>query len=128
MLNGTELPLWHSQEVLEALDLCLACKGCTSECPVNVDMPTLKAEYLSHHYEHRLRPRHAYAFGLIDRWAHLASIAPGLANPATPTPGLAAAAKAAAGVSQPRRLPPCSPATPRAGSRALRPRRSTRRV
>ncbi|HEX6663295.1 MAG TPA: FAD-binding and (Fe-S)-binding domain-containing protein, partial [Gaiellaceae bacterium] len=49
MLNSDELPLWDSPDVLDALDLCLACKGCTNECPVNVDMPTLKAEYLSHH-------------------------------------------------------------------------------
>jgi len=104
MMNG-ELPLWRSDDVLEALDLCLACKGCTNDCPVNVDMPTLKAEYLSHHYEHRLRPRHAYAFGLIDRWARLASVAPSLANLVTQTPGLATLAKAAAGVSRRRRLP-----------------------
>src|SRR5436190_8954087 len=79
MMNG-ELELWRSREVLEALDLCLSCKGCTNECPVNVDMPTLKAEFLAHHYRRKLRPRHAYAFGLIDRWAQLASYAPRLAN------------------------------------------------
>jgi FAD/FMN-containing dehydrogenase/Fe-S oxidoreductase len=128
MLNGDELPLWHSPDVLAALDLCLACKGCTSECPVNVDMPTLKAEYLSHHYAHKLRPRHAYAFGLIDRWARLASVAPGLANLATQTPGLAAAAKAAAGVSQQRQLPPFSKVTLQAWSRGRRPTGGTRRV
>ena len=58
-----------------------------------------------HHYAHRLRPRSAYAFGLIDRWARLAERAPGLANALTQTPGLAALAKTAAGVSQHRRLP-----------------------
>ena len=71
-----------------------------------------KAEYLSHHYARRLRPRHAYAFGLIDRWARLASRAPGLANLVTQTPGLSALAKAAAGVSQERRLPPFAPRRP----------------
>ena len=60
---------WQNDEVKEALDLCLACKGCTSDCPVNVDMATYKAEFLSHYYEGRLRPRHAYAFGLIDQAA-----------------------------------------------------------
>ena len=40
---------WRSEEVNEALDLCLACKGCTNDCPVNVDMPTYKAEFLHHH-------------------------------------------------------------------------------
>jgi Fe-S oxidoreductase len=97
--------------VLEALDLCLSCKGCTNDCPVNVDMPTLKAEYLSHHYAHSLRPRHAYVFGLIDRWARLASVAPALANVATQAPGLSALAKAAAGVSSQRRLPPFAKTT-----------------
>jgi FAD/FMN-containing dehydrogenase/Fe-S oxidoreductase len=110
MMNG-ELELWRSREVLEALDLCLSCKGCTSECPVNVDMPTLKAEFLAHRYRRRLRPRHAYAFGLIDRWARLASYAPRLANLVTQTSGLSAVVKAAGGVSQERRLPAFAPRT-----------------
>ena len=42
---------WQSKEVAEALDLCLACKGCTSDCPVDVDMPTYKAEFRHHHYK-----------------------------------------------------------------------------
>ncbi len=56
---------WKSEAVKESLDLCLACKGCRSECPMNVDMATYKAEFLSHYYEGRLRPRHAYAMGWI---------------------------------------------------------------
>ena len=56
----------------DALDLCLACKGCKSECPVNVDMATYKAEFLSHYYAGPLRPRVAYAMGLIYWWARLA--------------------------------------------------------
>ena len=63
---------WQSDEVMEALDLCLACKGCTNDCPVNVDMPTLKAEFLYHRFKGlRPRPRHAYAFGLIDQVARV---------------------------------------------------------
>ena len=60
---------WQSREVFDAPDLCLACKGCTNDCPVNVDMPTYKAEFLHHHYKslHRWRPRYAYAFGYIDK-------------------------------------------------------------
>ncbi len=64
---------WRSREVREALDLCLACKGCKGECPVHVDMATYKAEFLSHHYKHRLRPRAGYAMGLIYWWAQAAS-------------------------------------------------------
>jgi FAD/FMN-containing dehydrogenase/Fe-S oxidoreductase len=122
MLNEPELELWHSEDVLDALDLCLACKGCTHECPVNVDMPTLKAEFLAHHYERKLRPRHAYAFGLIDQWARLASRAPGAANFFTQTPGLSALAKAAAGAAPQRRLPAFAPTTLQSWFAAREPR------
>jgi FAD/FMN-containing dehydrogenase/Fe-S oxidoreductase len=96
---------WKSESVKESLDLCLACKGCKHDCPVNVDMATYKAEFLSHYYEGRVRPRHAYAFGLIDRWSRLAMLAPELVNFVTQTPGLSAAAKWAAGMAQERRIP-----------------------
>ncbi|HZY63079.1 MAG TPA: FAD-binding and (Fe-S)-binding domain-containing protein [Edaphobacter sp.] len=71
---------WGNEEVRESLDLCLSCKACKSECPTSVDMATYKAEFLSHHYEHAARPLFHYAFGRIDQWARLASIAPGLVN------------------------------------------------
>ncbi|MGC2791535.1 MAG: FAD-binding and (Fe-S)-binding domain-containing protein, partial [Candidatus Sulfotelmatobacter sp.] len=79
---------WRSEEVKQSLDLCLACKGCKTECPVGVDVATYKAEFLSHYYEGRVRPRSAYAFGNIDLWARLASNAPGLANLTTQLPFL----------------------------------------
>jgi FAD/FMN-containing dehydrogenase/Fe-S oxidoreductase len=71
---------WKNEQVKQALDLCLACKACKSECPANVDLATYKAEFLSHYYQHNRRPLHAYAFGMIDRWAQLGSHAPRLAN------------------------------------------------
>ena len=71
---------WKNEEVKEALDLCLSCKACKTECPTNVDLATYKAEFLSHYYDGRSRPLHAYAFGLIDRWAQMASRTPALAN------------------------------------------------
>jgi FAD/FMN-containing dehydrogenase/Fe-S oxidoreductase len=101
MLNNPELELWHDEEVEEALDLCLACKGCTNDCPVSVDLPTLKAEFLAHRYEHRLRPRHAYAFGLIDKAARAGSHMPGLVNAFARTPLL----KLAAGIDRRREIP-----------------------
>jgi Fe-S oxidoreductase len=107
MLNGEELELWHSDAVDEALDLCLSCKGCTNDCPVNVDMPTLKAEYLSHRYKRRLRPRAAYAFGLIDQSARVASRVPALANALTRTPLF----KLAAGIHPERHVPDFAPVT-----------------
>jgi FAD/FMN-containing dehydrogenase len=106
MLHGDPLTkLWKEEAVKDALDLCLACKGCKSECPVNVDMATYKAEFLSHYYEKRLRPRSAYAFGLIFRWARLAQAAPWLVNLMTQTPGLGRLAKLAAGVAPQRQIP-----------------------
>ncbi|TAK83436.1 MAG: FAD-binding oxidoreductase [Betaproteobacteria bacterium] len=81
MLNaGTLKNGWNEPAVKEALDLCLSCKGCKKECPVQVDMATYKAEFLAHYYEHHLRPPAAYAFGLIDRWSRLASHLPDTAN------------------------------------------------
>ncbi|HEV2581355.1 MAG TPA: FAD-binding and (Fe-S)-binding domain-containing protein, partial [Ktedonobacteraceae bacterium] len=70
MLQGQVLTDgWRNEHVKQALDLCLACKGCKSDCPVNVDMATYKAEFLSHYYQGRLRPMSAYTMGLIFRWA-----------------------------------------------------------
>ncbi len=96
---------WRDQDVKEALDLCLSCKGCKGDCPVNVDMATYKAEFLSHYWKGRIRPRAAYAFGLIDQWARLASLAPGLGEPRDAASGSPALAKALVGVPQSRRIP-----------------------
>ncbi len=107
MLNGAELTMWRSDAVDEALDLCLSCKGCTNDCPVSVDLPTLKAEYLSRRYKRRLRPRPAYAFGLIDQAARVASKVPGLANAISGTPLF----KAAADIHPARQVPEFAPVT-----------------
>jgi Fe-S oxidoreductase len=96
---------WTSEAVHEALDLCLACKGCKRECPVHVDMATYKAEFMAHRYRSKRRPRQAYALGWIHRWARLGAALPRLANLATQTPGLATLAKAIAGVARERELP-----------------------
>ena len=100
---------WRSEEVKHSLDLCLACKGCKSDCPVSVDVATYKAEFLSHYYESRLRPLNAYAFGNIDFWASLASKAPGLVNLTTQLPFLCDMAKMVAGIPAQRRIPPFAP-------------------
>ena len=102
---------WRSEEVKQSLDLCLACKGCKSDCPVSVDVATYKAEFLSHYYEGRLRPRSAYAFGNIDVWARLASNAPGLVNLTTQLPFLRDVAKMVAGIPHQRSIPAFAPET-----------------
>ncbi len=102
---------WRSQEVKEALDLCLACKGCTNDCPVNVDMPTYKAEFLHHHWKGRLRPRYAYTFGLIDQAARVAAMAPQAVNLLGHLPPFAQALKFVAGATQKRPMPSFAPQT-----------------
>ena len=97
---------WRDQHVKGSLDLCLACKGCKSDCPVGVDVATYKAEFLSHFYQGRMRPRGAYAFGNIDIWARLASMAPRLVNLTTQTPFLRDVAKLIAGIPRERSIPP----------------------
>ncbi len=96
---------WKNEHVKDSLDLCLACKGCKSDCPVGVDVATYKAEFLSHYYASHRKPSGAYAFGHIDRWARLASIAPGLANLATQLPILRDIAKFAADIPHERSIP-----------------------
>ena len=106
MLEGEALPdLWRSEEVREALELCIACKSCKNDCPVQVDIATYKAEFMAHYYAGRLRPRVAYTMGLIHWWAHLAAIAPGLANAAWNVPAIAGIAKLIAGVDSHRQFP-----------------------
>ena len=112
MLQGNPLTGgWRDRHVKEALDLCLACKGCKADCPLQVDMATYKAEFLAHYYEHRVRPRHAYAMGLIDRWAVLASLAPSAVNFFTQTPLLRDFVKFAGGIASARQVPVFAPET-----------------
>ncbi len=102
---------WQSEEVKRSLDLCLACKGCKSDCPVSVDVATYKAEFLSHYYEDRLRPLNAYAFGNIDFWARLASNVPGLVNLTTQIPFLRDITKFLGHIPPQRRIPAFAPET-----------------
>ncbi|MFH9350388.1 FAD-binding and (Fe-S)-binding domain-containing protein [Kitasatospora sp. NPDC017646] len=102
---------WHSTEVRDALDLCLACKGCKSDCPVGVDMATYKAEFLAHHYQGRLRPAAHYAMGWLPLWSRFARIAPGLANAALHAPGLGRIGKYLGGIDPRRDAPLFAPET-----------------
>ncbi len=106
MLQGNPLQRrWRNEAVREALDLCLACKGCKGDCPVNVDMATYKAEFLSHYYEGRLRPLAAYSIGRIYWWARLASKLPRLVNTITHTRPLSSIFKALGGIAPQREIP-----------------------
>ncbi len=106
LANGSLVKGYRAKELTEALDLCLSCKGCSSDCPAGVDMATYKAEVLHQRYRRRLRPPAHYALGWLPRWARLAARAPRLANAALRADGLASAAKRLGGIDERRPLPP----------------------
>ena len=96
---------FKNEAVHEALSLCLSCKACKSECPVQVDIAQYKAEFLAQHYKGRLRPLHHYLFGFADRLAKWGSLAPGLTNALLTGPAIGGLAKRIAGVAAERELP-----------------------
>jgi Fe-S oxidoreductase len=96
---------WRSPAVRESLDLCLSCKGCKGECPVNVDMASYKAEFLSHYYRGRLRPRSAYALGLSYRWLPFGAAMPDVVNRLSTWGPTAAVMKSMGGIARERSLP-----------------------
>ncbi|WP_282778520.1 MULTISPECIES: FAD-binding and (Fe-S)-binding domain-containing protein [unclassified Nocardia] len=106
MLNGDVITDgWRSEEVHDALDLCLACKGCRSDCPVDVDMATYKAEFLSHYHHNRIRPMAHYSMGWIPLWARLATGMSGFANAVVQHRTLGQFVKRAGGLAPQRGMP-----------------------
>jgi FAD/FMN-containing dehydrogenase/Fe-S oxidoreductase len=105
LANGTLVNGFAAAEVAESLDLCLSCKGCSSDCPAGVDMATYKAEVLYQRYRRRPRPPAHYSLGWLPRWARLASHAPRAANAVLRAPGMAALARRIGGIDARRPLP-----------------------
>ena len=102
---------WRSEAVRDSLDLCLACKGCKTDCPTGVDMASYKAEFLAQHYRHRLRPASHYSLGWLPALAKAAQRAPELVNTALHAPVLSDLGKRAAGVAPERDAPRFAPST-----------------
>jgi FAD/FMN-containing dehydrogenase/Fe-S oxidoreductase len=105
LANGSLVSGWKSSALEESLDLCLACKGCASDCPTGIDMATYKAEALYQRYRGKVRPASHYALGWLPRWASLAVRAPGLANLGMRLGPVTSLGKRLAGVDQRRDLP-----------------------
>jgi FAD/FMN-containing dehydrogenase/Fe-S oxidoreductase len=102
---------WRSREVARVLDLCLACRGCVTDCPTGVDMARYRSEFLYQHWRGRVRPRVHYSLGRLPAWLRLASRVPRLANLVTHGPGISRAFAAVAGISPDRTIPRLPPRT-----------------
>ena len=106
MLAGSLRPEgFKSEAVHEALDLCLSCKACKTECPVQVDMAQYKAEFLAQHYKGRVHPLQHYVFGFADRLAKFGSIAPALTNAILTGSLTSPVVKRIAGIAREREMP-----------------------
>jgi FAD/FMN-containing dehydrogenase/Fe-S oxidoreductase len=102
---------FRSEAVHEALDLCLSCKACKTECPVQVDMAAYKSEFLAQHYKGRLHPLHHYIFGFADKMARFGSLSPALTNAILNGPITSPLIKRIVGIAQARELPRLAPAS-----------------
>jgi FAD/FMN-containing dehydrogenase/Fe-S oxidoreductase len=100
---------FQSEAVHEALNLCLSCKACKTECPVQVDMAAWKSEFLAQHYQGRIHPLRHYVFGFADKLARWGSLTPALTNAVLTGPRASPLIKSMAGVAQERDLPRLSP-------------------
>jgi FAD/FMN-containing dehydrogenase/Fe-S oxidoreductase len=99
-------PAWNDRDTIQTLDLCLSCKACKSECPSNVDLARLKAEYTAQRYRRDGVPLAAQVFGRIRLLNRLGSLAPSLANRIANARPVRAVLNRVLGLAPQRSLPP----------------------
>jgi len=100
---------FRSRAVFEALDLCLSCKACKTECPIQVDITAYKAEFLAQHYKGRPHPVQHYIFGFADKLARMGSFTPALTNALLTSSLTSPLVKRLAGIARERQLPQLAP-------------------
>ncbi len=105
LTNSTKLNRFDHEEILEVMDLCLSCKGCKSECPSNVDMAKLKAEFLQHYYDANGVPFRSRLIANFSKSAKLGALVPGLYNFAMTAPGISQLVKTVSGFAARRSMP-----------------------
>lgn len=105
LTNSDKPNRYNHKEIYEVMDLCLSCKGCKSECPSNVDMAKLKAEFLQHYYDANGVPFRSRLIAHYDASSRLGSIAPGIYNFMMTTPGISSMVKNFSGFATKRSMP-----------------------
>ena len=105
LTNSDKMNRFDHEEILEVMDLCLSCKGCKSECPSNVDVAKLKAEFLQHYYDANGVPFRSRLIANYTSSSRLGSIAPGIYNFIMTTPGISAMVKRMSGFAVKRSMP-----------------------
>jgi Fe-S oxidoreductase len=105
LTNSTKPNRFNHDEIKEVMDLCLSCKGCKSECPSNVDVAKLKAEFLQHYYDANGVPFRSKLIANFSRSAKLGSIVPGIYNFAVTTPAISNLIKKISGFNVKRSMP-----------------------
>ncbi|MBD2758187.1 FAD-binding oxidoreductase [Yimella sp. cx-573] len=114
MLNGELVQGWDAPEVHDALDLCLSCKGCLSDCPTGIDMASYKSEVLHQTYKGMRRPASHYSLGRLPQWVRLSRKTSRLASALSGVGDRFSFAKKMAGVDPRRSIPQLAPKTFRA--------------
>lgn len=105
LTNSEKLNRFDHKEIYDVMDLCLSCKGCKSECPSNVDVAKLKAEFLQHYYDANGVPFRSKLIVNFSRYSRLGAIAPGMYNFMMTNGGISKMIKRFSGFSVKRSMP-----------------------